>query len=308
MHIWKWALFAALASSTYEWPDPQQNGIVLVNANQDIATYLKNHADYFQKGELVVDLSISNQPDITAAQRERNEIVELLNAHGMSVGTYTSGTTVGPLADTKQWPYEKVPIEWMPKGFASAGAWPGDPDRKILDVTDARTRRGLQDGIRRIWQQCPAPVRFVDNAASHSSTGGKQPWQAYCANIREIRMIGESLDSRLVFNVSLHPAYLSDAEAVQLIDAVGPGNGILLEDPWGEATRKSPDLTRQAQSRYRQLLGRGIVVVMLPVNIPSDTLLDWLATWRKPSDRLYIGWPFWKQPWNGKRPWEGSAK
>lgn len=305
-------LVPLLVSSTagkdaFEWPDPQQSGIVLVNVNHDIANYVRNHSDWFQSGELVLDLSVPNQPDLNAAERERAGIQQLLGAKGMTAGTYTSGTTVEPLASIKLWPYDRVPIEWMPKGFAAADSWPGDPERKIVDVTDRRTRRALQDGIRRLWQQCDAPIRFVDNAASHGSTGGKQPWEAYCANIHEIRLLGESLGSRMVFNVSVHMAMLSDVEAAQLIRAVGPGYGILLEDPWGEATRKSPELTRKAQARYRQFMEAGTAIVMLPVNIPVEALLDWVGTWRKPSDRLYAGWPFWKQPWDGRRPWEGTG-
>jgi len=300
---------ARSASNAFVWPDPQTNGIVLVNANQNIASYVRRHPDWFSQGELVLDLSISNRPDDpAAAERERSGIQQLLTSRGMTVGTYISGTTVAPRADIRYLPYDKVPAEWMPEGFAAAGSWPGEPQRKIIDVTDARTRRALHDGIRRLWRQSDACLRFVDNAASHSSTGGKQPWAAQCANIREIRRLGESLGCRLVFNVSVQPALLSDSGAGQLAKAIGRGNGILLEDPWGEATRKSPALTRQAQAFYRRLLDQGIAVIMLPVKISTGTLLGWVGTWRLPTDRLYLGWSFWKQPWDGKRPWERTAQ
>ena len=293
------AILAAAAQSADMpgWPDPQRNPIVLVNANHDIAAYLRNHPDWFSSGELVLDLAVPRQSDDSAARRESAQIRESLQSKGLAAGTYTSGTTVEPLARIQQWPYDKVPTEWMLHGFAIAGSWPGDSDRKIIDVSDLPTRRALQAGIRRLWQQCDAPIRFVDNAASHSSTGGHQPWQDYCANIREIRLIAESLGCRAVFNVSVHPALLSDTEAKQLIAAVGRGNGILLEDPWSEATRKSPELTHEAQSRYRQLLGQGIAVIVLSTNVPTADLFAWVNSWRQPSDRIYLGWPFFRKPW-----------
>ncbi len=297
----------ASPQSAFEWPDAQKNGIVLVNTNQYIPTYIRNHPDWFTDGEPVLDLSVAIRPDGDQAEWDRNQIRDLLRSKGMAAGTYTSGTTVVPLAEIKLWPYDKAPIEWMPKAFKDAGSWPNEPDRKVIDVTDAQTRRALQEAIRRIWEKSPAPLRFVDNAASHSSTGGTQPWQAYCDNMREIRLLGERMGSRLVFNVALNLAMLSDVEASQLIEAVGRNNGILLEDPWSDATRKSPGLTSKAKARYRQLLDRQITIIMAPVSTPVDALLDWVATWRQPSDRLYLGWSFWKQPWDGKRPWQGTT-
>ena len=291
------ALILDAAEPRYTWPNPRTNAIVLVNANQDIRNYLGNHADWFQSGETVLDLSVPKRLDGDAAERERVEIVTALQAKGMTAGTYTSGTTVEPLAAIKLWPFDMAPVEWMPHDFAQAGCWPNEPARRIIDVTNARTRHALQDGIRRIWKGSPAPIRFVDNAASHSSTGGTQPWAAYCANIAEIRQLGESLGCRLVFNISVHLALLSDPEAPQLVRAVGKDNGILLEVPWGEATRKGAELTRKAKARYRELLDAGLVIVVLPVTSPVDTLMNWLETWRKPDDRLYLGWPFFEKPW-----------
>ena len=286
-------LGALYAQTGFEWPDAQKHATVLVNSNQDIATYVRNHPDWFHAGELALDLTV---PNGDRAEQHREEITRQLHDKGMTAGTYTSGTTVEPLADVKLWPYDKVPTEWMPPDFKSVGAWPKEPSRKIIDVADAPTRHALQEGIQRLWRGSPAPIRFVDNAASHSSTGGTQPWSAYCANIREIRAIGESQGSRLVFNVSVHLGLLSDADAEALIGAVGRNNGILLEDPWGAGIRKSASLTKKQEARYRQLLSHGISIVMLPVNMPADALMDWVHKWQQPSDRLYLGWPFFKKP------------
>ena len=306
MHASLIAVALAASAATYTWPDPQQNGLVLVNANQDMAVYLRNHPDWFRAGELVLDLSVRNQNDAAAAARERDDIVAQLAGKGLTAGTYTSGTTVEPLAAIQLWPFDKAPVEWMPPHFASTGSWPGDAARKMVDVRDHRARRALQEGMRRLWRQTGAPIRFVDNAAAHSSTGGTLPWQAYCDNMREIRLMAESMGSRVAFNVAMHPAMLSDADMAQLIAAVGAGNGILMEDPWGAATRESADLSARAQTRYRQLLNAGIAIVALTGNVPPAALLAWVASWRRRNDRLYIGWPFFKDP--GKRPWEETTK
>ena len=295
------------ASGRFRWPDQEKNGLILVNTNQYIATYLRNHPDWFTEGELILDFSVARGSGDVAAEGEYRAIRELLESKGLTVGTYTSGTTVRPAEELKSLPYETVPIEWMPTTFASIGAWPGQPRRKIIDVTDVPTRRALQNGIRRLWERYPAPMRFVDNAGAHSSVGGKQNWQATCANIYEIRRLGESLGCHLVFNVAVHVGSLSDDEAGQLIRAVGE-NGILVEVPWAPGVRASQALTAKAEARYRQLLDSGMTVIILFFEVPSDALLDWVATGRRPADHLYVGWPFWKKPWDGKKPWEGTNR
>ena len=170
------------------------------------------------------------------------------------------------------------------------------PYRKLIDVTDPETRRAFHAGIRRLWEQSPAPVRFVDNAAVHSSTGVGQPWSSYCANIEEIRKLGESMGSLQIFNISVHVGEMSDEETRLLIKAVGP-DGILLEMPWHKNIQNSPAATERARKRYRQLLDSGMGIILAPPGVaPPQDLVDWVRTWRKPTDHLYLAGAFFKAP------------
>jgi hypothetical protein len=177
--------------------------------------------------------------------------------------------------------------------------------RRMIDVSDPDTRRSFQRGIKRLWEQNPAPVRFIDNAAIHRSAGNGQAWSSYCANIEEIRKIGESMGSLQIFNIAMHIGELSDAEAGQLIAAVGSG-GILLEMPWGEGVQRDPAATDRARTRYRQFLDTGMGVILVSSGgPPPEKLVKWVATWRKPTDHLYFAGAFWIAP--DKKLYDGRA-
>jgi hypothetical protein len=166
----------------------------------------------------------------------------------------------------------------------------------MIDVTDPSTRAAFRQGVRRIWQQFPAPVRFIDNAAVHHSAGISQPWSAYCQNIDEIRKLGESMGSIQIFNIAAHVGELSDEEVAQLIKAVGQG-GIMLEMPWEPAIRRNPAATERARKRYRQILDSGVAIIMAPpgAEFPPD-IAAWAQTWRKPTDKLYFAGAFYLRP------------
>ena len=166
----------------------------------------------------------------------------------------------------------------------------------LVDVTDSDTRHAFQAGIKRLWEKYPAPVRFVDNAAIHHSTGKGQPWASYCANIEEIRKLGESMGSLQIFNISVHVGEMSDEETRLLTKAVGSG-GILLEMPWHQNIRNSPAATERAKLRYRQLLDSGIGIILAPPGAePPQELVNWVRTWRQSTDHLYFGGAFYKAP------------
>ena len=293
------ALAAASAHSSSEnafhWPDSSQYSRVIVNATQGIETRPR---EWFAKDKLVTDFGIVNLEAIgqDKAEKDYEAIRQLLLSYGLAVGTYVSGTSVVPEAKETQWPWPRVPIEWMPSGSRYNGTWPDTPYRKMIDVTDPATRHALQDGIKRLWQQHPAPVRFVDNAAAHHAVGGPQPWAGYCANMEEIRKLGESMGSVQIFNVAVHVEDLSDEETRQLIQAVGSG-GIALEMPWPKNIRDNPAKAERAKQRYRQLLDTGMGIIMVPAGAaPPQELVDWVRTWRKPGDHLYFNGAFFKAP------------
>jgi hypothetical protein len=279
----------------FQWPDSSHYWRVLVNVNQ----YIESRPPaWFAKDRVVTDLTVINvSPESHDAAEHYAKIRKLLESRRIAVGTYISGTTVVPEGVQTTYPLVAVPIEQMPATAKYVGSWPGHAERKIIDVTDPATRHAFQAGITQLWQQSPAPIRFVDNAAIHPAVERTpQPWQAYCENIKEIRKIAESQNSRAIFNISMHVGLMSDEETRQLIEAVGPENGIALEMPWHASIQKSPEATAKAVARYRQLLDSGMVVIMLPVNIEASVLSDWIRTWRKSSDHLYISGIFWKAP------------
>jgi len=281
--------------AVFQWPDSSHYNRVIVNAQQGIESYPR---EWFAQDSLVTDFTIADADKKSgdSAAQQYTAIRDLLNSYGLAVGTYVSGTTVEPEAMEAKWPWAVGPLEWVPATSQYVGTIPGEPNRKIIDVSDPGTRRAFQAGIRKLWEQTPAPVRFIDNAAVHQSAGRGQPWESYCQNIREIREMGDAMGSVQIFNVSGHVGELSDQEADQLIQAVGHG-GILLEMPWHENIRKDAAATERARLRYRQLLDSGMAIILAePGAQPSKNLVKWVNSWRKPTDRLYFAGAFWQAP------------
>jgi len=280
-------------SSSYHWHDSSQYSRVIVNATQGIETRPR---EWFAKDKLITDFAITNLEVVgqDKAEKQYEATRQLLGSYGLTVGTYTSGTTVLPESKESQWPWPRVPIEWMPSTSRYSGTWPNTPYRKIIDVTDPDTRRALQAGIKRLWEQHPAPVRFIDNAAFKPPMGGHQPWADYCTNIAEIRALGESMGSLQIFNIGAHVDDLSDDETTELIQAVGQG-GILLEMPWPKDAAQHPGALARASRRYRQMLDAGMGIILDPPGgSPPQDLVDWVRSWRKPGDHIYFGAAFFK--------------
>jgi len=296
--IASFALVLAAATAgvriAYQWHNSSHYSRVIVNATQGIETRPR---EWFAQDRLVTDFEITNANVIGRAEAEKEYAAtrRLLASYGLSVGTYISGTTVMPEAEQTFWPLRTVPVERMPTSARYSGTWPGMPDRKVIDVTNVRTRQALQKQILRIWKEVPAPVRFVDNAAFHHSTGAGQDWSAYCANIKEIRIMGAALGSRQVFNIAVHVGLMSDEETRQLMSAVAD-HGICLEMPWHPTIRRDARQTEKAMRRYRQLLDSGMGIIMMPIDGDPLELVKWVRTWRKPADHIYVSGVFYKAP------------
>lgn len=279
----------------YYWHDSSQYSRVIVNAQDGIEVQPKQ---WFAQDKLVTDFTVTNADVVgrDKAAEKYKATCDLLRSYGLAVGTYISGTMVMQESRETHWPWSLVPLEWMPTPTRYDGSWPSTDYRKIIDVTDPATRHAFQQRIKRLWDESPAAVRFIDNAAVHRSAGKAQPWVSYCANIEEIRKMGDSMGSRQIFNIAVHPGEMSDEETVQLIEAVGQG-GILLEMPWHENIRNNPVATEKAKTRYRQLLDSGMGIIMAPPGAePPKELVDWVSTWRKPTDHLYFGGAFYEPP------------
>ena len=285
------------ATASYQWHDSSHFSRVIVNATGGIESRPR---EWFAQDKLVTDLRIVDvdPTNSAAAEQKYTAIRSYLGSLGLSVGTYASGMSVIPEAKESYWPWAVVPIEWMPATSKYSGTWPNMPFRKLIDVSDPATRHGLQMNIKRLWEQSPAPVRFIDNAAIHRSLGPSlaQPWIDYCKNMEEIRKLAESMSSLAIFNLALNVGEMSDEETTELIHAVGSG-GILLEMPWAKGIQANPAATERAKKRYRQLLDTGMGIILAPPGQgPSQELVDWVSTWRKPSDHLYFAGVFYKQP------------
>jgi hypothetical protein len=281
----------------FQWPESGLCRLVIPNGTQYLVDYVKKHPDWFSPGELILCLVVTRQASDSVVELEKQyqSDRQFLDSKHLIVGTYISGTTVVPEADEDSWPNPVVSTEMLPNGVKLSEKWPGARARWIINVADPFTRHALQTRIESAWTKYPAPVRFVDNAGVHRSAGATQPWDGYCQNIKALRQIAEGQRSHVVFNIATHPGAMSVAETDELMDAVGQ-EGILLEDPWTPYVRKSPVETERAKNRYRQLLDSGMAIVMLVNNVPADALFDWVGTWRKAKDRLYIGVPFFKEP------------
>jgi len=282
------------AKIAYAWHDSSQYSRVIVNATQGIEARPR---EWFARDRLITDFEITNVQSIgrEEAQKQYWTTRRLLDSYGLAVGTYISGTSVMPEAEQTFWPPNTAPAEGMPASARYSGNWPGMPHRRVIDVTDRETRLALQKEILLLWKQVPAPVRFVDNAAIHHSTGAGQDWSAYCANIKEIRTMGAAQGSRQIFNIAVHVGFMSQEETRQLMDAVAD-HGIALEMPWHPNIRRNAGQTERARIRYRELLDSGMGIVMMPIDGDPRELVEWVRTWRKPADRVYISGAFYKAP------------
>jgi hypothetical protein len=268
-----------------------------MDVGQQVEFYLKNHPEYFAHDKLITNFAIFDVPPggQDQAARQYKKIRKELESKGLIVGTYISGTTVIPESEQDHYPPANVSIEQMPPDSKYVGSWPGHATRKIVDLTDTKTRLALEAGIKQQWQRFPGPVVFVDNMPAPPGSANGQPWEATCKHIEELGKIAKTQGARLLFNMPMHVGELSERQTQQLIHAVGQ-NGISLEMPWHANIRKSKEATERAQKRYRELLDTGMAVVMTPVNTPEDQLTAWVRTWRKPTDHLYIASSYFKQP------------
>lgn len=286
---------STVAGTRFQWPDASRYNRVIVNAQQGVESYPKQ---WFSRDILVTDLTIANAHKLSdaSAEEQYKALRDTLTSYGLTTGTYISGTTVEPIERETKYPWAVVPLESMPESAIYTGTVVDEPYRKVIDVSDLGTRRAFQSVVKSLWEVSPATVRFIDNAAVHASAGREQGWASYCLNMKELRELAEGQGAVAIFNVAVHPGEMSDAETSELIEAIGHG-GLMLEMPWHTDIRKNPAATERARSRYRQLLDAGVAIIMAePGAEPSNALVDWVNSWRKPTDHIYFAGAFWKQP------------
>ena len=311
--------FSLRAESGFEWPDSTRYWRVIVDANDAIETYLNKHPQYFSNDKLVLDFQVFNVPvgGEEEAKHRYEHVRKMMQSRGMEVGTYISGTTVQPDAERHRYPPSLIAIEQMPPEARYTGSWPGMPTRKIVNVADTATRHALQSNIKQVWEMTPAPIRYVDNIPAVKAA----PWEASCKHMQELGEIAQSLGgARVVFNIPILVGDLSDHEAQQLTRALAGENGMTLEMPWpfrgrrellepkmrglagGNVAPEDREAVDRSVKRYRQLLDSGAAIIMIPTKRgPQEQNLDveiaqWVRTWKKPTDHLYISVPFFRPP------------
>jgi len=241
---------------------------------------------------------------------------ESLRRRGWTIGRYISSTNIVAAADLWQYPPNAVTKEDFAAGGPappSIGTWPGQPWRTILDVTDEATARrqaqligASMEGFR---------LALLDNCPPHRSTfSGAQDWTKVCRFLRLVADALEQRGTRGFFNLAVHVGTLTPDERAALIAGVR-NHAIVLEVPFHENVRASPTETAKATAAYRAILDAGIPVVMLTprrkVPGPSGTQIDetdaalhlrvrqlheWVQSWRRPTDRVYVVWSFLQPP------------
>jgi hypothetical protein len=295
---------ASAAGSLPTWPNADIYWGALVNVQQYITSYLTNHPDYFAYVKLATDVeyqgaNYSSSSSVSTAEKSFKAAYDAMTAKGIMTGNYISGTTVAPVAYENELPYAMVRTNNMPSTAKYCGAWPGESFRQFVCNSDAPTITAFHNNILNQWKRFPAPIHFIDNAASYEGGDGKQPWAGQCHNMAVINQIAQSIDSRAIFNIAMVPGQLSDADMDLLISSI-PGAGVSFEQPWQEEVSRSVSLTEKAVQQYRQLLDARIAVVMIQTNGPgqatSEQLKSWVLTWRKPGDHLYLSQIFWQEP------------
>ena len=292
---------------SWSWPQSNIYDGAFVNVQQYVATYITNHPTWFSHVDITSDLSMqltngSTTISTTTAESLYLQVKSALEgAQGsggnlIPVGMYVSGRSVQTIADEPWWPYHRVPREWMPSSSVYTGNLLGDPTEFIIDVTNTSTVQSLQAGIKTLWSMHPSTLYMLDNAAENSSQGATTSWPFQCANIAGIREMANASGSATVFNIATAPGLMSASDTDMLVQAIGKGNALMLENPWDDTVQASSTLTQVAINTYQKLLDGGIAVFMLPVSVDAETLAQWVRTWRKPADNIYISEAFYHEP------------
>jgi hypothetical protein len=295
-------LFNAHSASAayFNWLDARAHPRVMLYENQPLGDHLRDHPEWFSQDFLVAGFNLSDVPYGTTDIAAQNYafVQNQLQRSGLTIGTYVSGTTAIHETSLSHFPANVVSIEDMSVKTKYLGSWMREPDQAVIDLSDKPSRDELHRRIRLLWLHVMTAIRFVDNAAVHPRVAQLQSWEIYCQNIKELRILAATLRQITIFNVFVRPWEMTDKDIKILIDAIGPGNAISLPLPWSLAIKDDKNAQGWAIYRYRQLLDKGIVVVMIPSgDAPTGKLIKWVSTWRKSSDLIYFSTPSGSEPY-----------
>jgi hypothetical protein len=289
------------------WPDASHYWGVMINATDAINWHITNHPTSFTEDKLVTDMNVlgvdyTSPTAIPTASATYNQARAVLTAHGISLGTYISGTNVEPQANQDRYPYSMVRKEDMPSTAKYIGTFGSQTWRQLIDPADSVTTTAFHNQIRAQWVlQTGIQWHFIDNAGSLQGGTGYGSWTNQTNNMRAINTLAQSMGARAVFNISMVVGAITPSDLSLLISAI-PGGGICLESPWPSSMSTNAIATANAKAQYRQLLDSNIAVIMIgastttPTQATSLALRTWVATWRKPTDHLYMAKTFFIAP------------
>jgi len=295
-------LFASpVIAARFAWQNPATHPRVIVNADQGLLDALTQHPGWFNDDFLVASFVIDDVPYGAGdgAANFYGRIRKILWRRNINFGTYVSGTTAIPDLQLTVFPPNAVSIEDMSIKTKYLGNWLRDTRQQVVDLRDLESLKNLEYGIAALWRQQPGQVRFIDNAAIHPQVYRMLPWLSYCINMALLRTYNESKGVVSIFNVFVRPWELTEEETNQLIAAVAGNdqNALSFPIPWMRQLKDDKARTAWAIYRYRQLLDHGIVIILIPsADADSYELTGWLATWRRPFDRVYIAAPYSEPP------------
>jgi len=199
--------------------------------------------------------------------------------------------------------YPEVNVSWDEISACAGGAqnviWNGsyggggtvDPDRAIVNVSNTTSRLCLEQAQREDWLEYRRPWYFVDNmpgCVPNGPAAGQVSWVSAMTHLHALRVMAESFNARVIFNLYCHLGILSRTDLHLLVAAIGD-EVLCLESPWHPYIRNSAVYTEKQQEAYRTLLSAGTGILAVTTDDETQAnFLSWANLWRLPTDRLYV--------------------
>lgn len=285
------------------WPNHPQHRGLIVNATQGLDLHIKTHPDRFKGMSLILDLEVTSSNPHTRTHNEEvyTDCLGAAIKSGIVCGTYISGTNWLPEAELTSVPPNMITTEQLevvldPDVPIGVGSWSArQPNRKMLDARNKDTSHAIIQCIERVWDEYPAPVRFVDNAAQHVSAGGTQDWAAQMTHLGKINGLAYRRGERVAFNISTHVGAMNSNDLALMMGTLHRGM-LVVESGLHPNIAKTEMLKKQQREAYRLLLDNGVAVCMgagLDATPPAD-VGKWVRGWCSKEAPLYIMCVFWK--------------
>jgi len=280
---------------------PNSDQRLACTVNLDTQAY--NYEANWRRTTLITDHKIEASSD--AADYFQSS-VETIQRADIRFGTYISGGQV--LATARYYPAEAITIEqtaWSQSSIIHGVCVNRDGSvvhgsYVNLDEPVARLPFGrlLVEEI----SSRPGDYVFLDNIAHNSAAGPHWfAWLNSCDLMRRVREGCPRCRKLLIVNIAVDPGALNIVELEQLAMSV---DGVAFEMPFVRARRERFGNQYDLIENYRYLLDAGKLIVLIPVDAALETeaqrdaerrfIAAFAMMIRKPGDRLFVAWPFWK--------------